>query len=68
VKGDNVNDASALPESTEHMQGVGASKADMQRGFLNVDTEQRDPMFTDAGSILGDSPDGFLSRPQGWER
>lgn len=68
MKGTNLNKSPNLPESTDHMAGEGATQADMKRGFLKVGEEKRDAMFPDEGSMLDDSPSGFLTRPGGWER
>lgn len=57
----NLNTSGDLPESADHMQGFGASKADMKRGFVEAQEATPDYPFNFAET-------GFLSRPHGWER
>lgn len=56
-----LNKSGSLPESSEHMQGEGASKADMKRGFQRVNGDERDDGFLSSG-------EGFLPRAHGWDR
>lgn len=67
----------SMAESTASYEGAsggstgGASRSDLRRGFTDADAPRQDQDFG-MDSLLPaaepERPQGFLDRPQGWER